>query len=206
MTRLIKFLAFTWILIATSCNSEDNSNNEEFTINGTWSVTQQTWIDSNKKVTEKIVMDTLRIQRLSFEENNCQFLNISHLNGLYFVIYFHYSLENNVLSFYPDSLIDSDNVIHYWNSETNHFDDYPVLAEPLVSKIEIQNSNHYKEVRTFADKSGLIISHEKVSDENTDLSLELVKYRDLNIEYISNHNPLRKNFNANFDLIFKKGN
>ena len=212
MKRLfsIFFFVISIFLIFFSCDknpsSPENLDNN-VSIIGTWQQVHSTRYDTANNIIEDFDLDTVRISKYSFFNNTLQSLLIDTLKyQFYFLLYYHYRFDIDSLHFFPDSLLDVNNEIHYWNPVDGSFTPYfPVITPQFSSHISFLDKDNFVETRNVDENprspAYRLENHwKRLSNDPIDLKSELLS---INPDTVNRNNKIILNF-SEIESIFNE--
>lgn len=177
MFRLLSFSILIFITVLVSCDKGDNGklNNEMF-LEGAWNATHIKRFNTKGVLLSEEALDTTRVSKLSIHSGITQSMHIDTLHLFYFLMYSSYEYENGIFKTLPDSLLDIDLNMYYWNATDSTFGTFPVLSYPFESTIEQFDNEVFVEKRSKEHIGSIEISYNRISHDYFDLSEEFIAY------------------------------
>jgi len=166
----IIFVVFTF----ASCNKENNIIYENGSLKGTWNITSHLYYDSEGHLEFGGPLDTPSI-KLSIDNYVIQYMEFSNYRP-YYLLYFSYEFYDGILMQYPDSLLDYDLNMYYWNPIDSSMGDFVITVYPFSGSISRPDSSLIIESRNRENGGSLVITYEMLDKESIDLRNEFDNY------------------------------
>lgn len=159
LLRPIRIILPAVLFLIINCNENGIGPPIASGIIGTWKEYHSTRYNSSGVIIEDLnTVDSVWMSM--FTNGNSQHARI--MQGFKYLVYERYNYDNSLYSKFPDSLLDSIGVIHYWNSvDSSYTPPYPVKSTPFTSEMVILNGDTLKETRIFSTQKLVLFSARK---------------------------------------------